>query len=71
MKCDEAIYEMIPFYCGELTEKKKKEYVRHTTVCSSCARISFRLRKAKRFLDGNKPALLCADLTDEIVIRKK
>ena len=70
MRCEEAIYEVIPFYYGELGEKEKKEYVRHTTICTFCARLSFKLRKAKKFLDDNKPAFVCTELADEIVIRK-
>ena len=70
MKCKEAELEIIPFYCGELDGEKAKEYTRHTTVCRDCARLSFKLRKTKKYLEENKPQRQDADLSDEILKRK-
>ncbi|AKL98100.1 hypothetical protein Epro_0721 [Endomicrobium proavitum] len=53
MKCREILLEIIPFYSGELDEEKTKEYRRHTTVCKDCARTSFRIRKAKNYIENN------------------
>jgi len=59
--------EIIPFYCGELDGEKAKEYKRHTTVCRDCARFSFKLRKAKKYLEENKPQRQKIDLAGEIL----
>lgn len=53
MKCNEILKEIIPFYSGELNSDKEKEYMRHTTVCKECARVSFKIRKAKKYLERN------------------
>ncbi len=71
MKCKEVLKEILPFYCGELDESKEKEYKRHTTVCSECARISFKLREAKSFLENSKPVFKEIDLADSIKIKKQ
>jgi hypothetical protein len=69
VKCDEALLEIVPFYCGELDEEKEKEYKRHTTICKDCARFSFKIRKAVRHLKENKPSNPPVELSYEIEIR--
>ncbi|MCL1971983.1 MAG: hypothetical protein FWG57_03210 [Endomicrobia bacterium] len=66
MKCKEAVCEIIPFYCGELDEGREKEYKRHTAICKDCARFSFKIRKAVKYLKENKPVNLRIDLSFEI-----
>lgn len=68
MNCEEAVYEIIPFYCGELDEEAEKAYKRHTVICKNCARFSFKIRKAVRYLKENKREIPSIELSFEIKI---
>ncbi|MDR1942322.1 MAG: hypothetical protein LBQ47_08350 [Endomicrobium sp.] len=66
MKCEEAVYEIIPFYSGELDGEKKKEYIRHVTLCKACARLSFKIRKAKKYIEESARSDGDADLINNV-----
>lgn len=66
MKCDEIVFEMVPFCCGDLDEEKEKEFKRHTTVCKNCARHYFRIRKTLKYLRDNPPEIKSVELRFEI-----
>jgi hypothetical protein len=66
VKCEEIVYEIVPFYSGDLDELKEKEYKRHMLICKNCARFSFRIRKALTFLRENKPQIKYTELGSDI-----
>ncbi|MDR2425828.1 MAG: hypothetical protein LBD46_01360 [Endomicrobium sp.] len=71
MKCDEIIYEIVPFCCGDLDEQKEKEFKRHTTVCKKCAQTFFRIKKTLQYLHKAHDSITqmqSVDLTDDIQI---
>jgi hypothetical protein len=66
MKCEEIIYETVPYCCGELGEEKAKEFKRHITICRECARFYFRIRKTLNYLRDNAPENKSVELISEI-----
>jgi len=65
MKCDELVNEIILYYADELSQQKTEEYKRHTMICTQCARYSFAIRKAIKFIEENAPAIHKIDLLQE------
>ena len=66
MKCDELIFEIVPFCCGDIDEIKAKEFKRHITICHDCAMYYFRIRKTLRYLYENIPERKSIELRFEI-----